>query len=115
MRCLTFEIKSSCALTFLFPAGVSYITEHPAAERIPEVIRIIDGSEGNTLPIYMSSDKAVEVAVVLWDDEGVGIPSLSSSDENELEEDEHQESENDKESDEDTDDSDDWSVCYDLD
>ena len=36
--------------------GAYYIVERPAAEGVPELIRIIDEEEGNDHPIYISSD-----------------------------------------------------------
>ncbi|CAK6978400.1 acidic repeat-containing protein-like isoform X2 [Scomber scombrus] len=65
--------------------GVLYIVEQPAAEGIPELIRIIDGDEGDAFPIYISSDDE-EAEIILEEDEGEGISPLSSDSEGEEEE-----------------------------
>ncbi|XP_051246112.1 uncharacterized protein LOC127357742 isoform X2 [Dicentrarchus labrax] len=73
----------------IFLRGVYYIVERPAAEGIPEVIRIIDDN-GNTVPIYIfSDDEDVEIVVISEDDdeEYKNIPPRSSDDESDGEDD----------------------------
>ncbi|XP_045910315.1 trigger factor-like [Micropterus dolomieu] len=91
-----------------YPAGgVNYIVERPAADGLPEVIRILDNNEGQSDPIYISSDEEEvgEIEVVIGGG-GEGNHALSSEDENEFGEDEEEEDEDSDEDDEDDEDDD---------